>query len=129
MTRKSTVIALSAAATLALALMAPPASAGDTTVWGCKPGNVCLYNGNQTPDYLYYQTAGNVPDGKSFWVIVNNGRQEDGADHVYFEYRHQGGSKWYPKCLHFYPGSGYKLDLRDGAVGATIRNMYWGGEC
>ncbi|WP_326825083.1 hypothetical protein OHA77_28630 [Streptosporangium sp. NBC_01639] len=122
--------ALCAAATAALALVAAsPASAGETTYHGCKAGNVCLYNGNLTEDYLSYQTPGNVPDGKWFWVLVNNGREQPGGDHVYFEYQLGGTSTWYSKCLHFYPGSGFKLDLRDGAVPAKIRNMYWGGEC
>ncbi|TMR90942.1 hypothetical protein [Nonomuraea basaltis] len=90
---------------------------------------MCLYRGDLSENYLYYQTAGKVPDGKTFWVIVNNGRQQQGGDHVYFEYQFYGSSKWYSKCLHFYPGSGFKLDLRDGAVNAKVRNMYWGGEC
>ncbi|MER5419622.1 hypothetical protein [Streptosporangium roseum] len=128
--RRIVLSSAAAAVTATLALVAAsPASAGETTYKGCKPGNVCLYNGDLSESYLYYQTSGNVPDGKSFWVIVNNGRQAPGSDHVHFEYRPHGGSTWYSKCLHFYPGSGFMLDRRDGAVGATIRNMYWGGEC
>lgn len=129
--------ALWAAAASALALVAAslalvaasPASAGESTYKGCRPGNVCLYNGDLSENYLYYQTAGTVPDGKSFWVIVNNGHSDPGRDHVRFQYQYYGSSTWYSKCLHFYPGSGFKLDLRDGAVSAKIRNMSWGGEC
>ncbi|MFC5825266.1 hypothetical protein [Nonomuraea insulae] len=121
-------LCVAAAAASALATAAP-ASAGDSTYKGCRAGNVCLYKGDLSENYLYYQTAGNIPDGKTFWVIVNNGRQQQGADHVRFEYQYYGATKWYSKCLHFYPGSGFKLDLRDGAVNAKIRNMSWGGEC
>ncbi|THV42850.1 hypothetical protein [Glycomyces buryatensis] len=127
---RRTVIAAIAAASMAMLVLTTgtPASAGET--WrGCESGNVCLYNGDITPRYLSYQTPGYVPDGEHFWVVVNNGNQQAGADHVYFEYKYYGGSEWYDTCLHFRPGDGYKLDLRDGAVNATIRNMYWGGEC
>ena len=126
-----------AVATLAVGLVASsasfaasaPASAGGGTYHGCRSGNVCLYNGDLSESYLNYQTPGAVPDGKYFWVIVNNGNPSPGLDHVRFQYKYYGGSKWYSECLHYRPGSGYKLDLRDGAVPAQIRNMSWGGEC
>ncbi|MEV4251500.1 hypothetical protein AB0J63_50130 [Streptosporangium canum] len=121
-------VALASAAALSL-VAASPAAAG--SAWnGCNSGNVCLYGGNPVPSYLRYQTPGLVPNGKTFWVIVNNGNYSPGADHVRFEYRPVGSSgSWHSKCLHYRPDGGSMLDMRDGPVPAEIRNMYWGGEC
>ena len=129
--RKSAIAtaAVALVATSAAVTVASPASAGEGTYEGCRSGNVCLYSGDLSEDYLDYQTSGSVPDGKYFWVIANNGNAYPGADHVRFQYKYYGGSEWYSECLHYRPGSGFTLDLRDGAVPAQIRNMYWGGEC
>ncbi|TMR90943.1 hypothetical protein [Nonomuraea basaltis] len=122
--------ALCAGAAALSLLTAAPAEAGETTYHGCKPGNVCIYRGEVTQGNPVYQTPGKIPDGKWGWVIVNNGRRDPGSDHVWFQYKHNVSSEpWRWKCLHYYPGSGFKLDVTDDVTPVTIRDMYWGGEC
>ncbi|MFI6921808.1 hypothetical protein ACIBIZ_17820 [Nonomuraea spiralis] len=115
--------ALASAAVLSLVAASPAAAGSDWN--GCKSGNVCLYTGAS----LTYQTPGPIPDGKRFFVIVNNGNYDPGRDHVHFQYQRYGSSTWQSKCLHYRPDSGSTLDLGEDFASAQIRNMYWGGEC
>lgn len=130
MRRRSAALASIAFLTAASALVGPasPASAGTTTYKGCPPGYVCLYDSPVIETAtLSYKTQGNVPNGKTFWNIVNNGTYLPGSDHVRFEYRYLGTSIWIPKCLHYLPESGSIHG--SGSRNMAIRNMYWGGEC
>lgn len=121
--------ALCGAATLSL-LPAASAEAGESTYHGCKAGNVCVYRGEISGGSPSYQTPGNIPDGTWGWAIVNNGHRDPGRDHVRFQYKHNVSSEpWRWKCLHYYPGSGFKLDVTDDVTPVSIRNMSWGGEC
>ena len=123
---RAATVALCGGAVLA-ALPAGAADAAGDTYKGCDPGNVCLYK--NPADGPVYETAGTIPDGKWGWMIVNNGHRSPGLDHVRFDYKHTVGGSWKSKCLHYYPGSGFKFDVSDGATPIEIKNMSWGGEC
>ncbi|MGP3965095.1 hypothetical protein ACTWPT_55025 [Nonomuraea sp. 3N208] len=116
----------------ALALLAAPApaSAGEYDLDRCKAGMVCLYKGSLADADLIdwsYGTFGPRSMGpNTHYYLVNNGRQQTGQDHFYFEYA------GVTQCLHYNQGKTLQSGAWKHYYAPNTQIMVdqrWGGEC
>jgi hypothetical protein len=101
--RKRSIIGTAlAAATLALGLTSS-AQAGSSTVWGCKPGNVCVYYYTSIPsaETPRYQTGSGFSQSMRIQRLLNNGR----THHISYSGSYSGGHS-FRGCLPYNTSSG-----------------------
>ncbi|MEU4579695.1 hypothetical protein [Nonomuraea sp. NPDC023979] len=115
---------------LALTVAPGTASAGGYDLGPCKSGMVCLHkNSLADADMIKssYVSLGPLQlSPNTHYYIVNNGKQQTGYDHYYFEYA------GVTKCLHYNVGSklepGAWVHLYSPAYHILV-DQRWGGEC
>ena len=111
-------------------VMPGSAQAGDQTYMGCNPGNVCLYYGGVVP---VVQTPHDWTGSQPATMILNNGRERLGADHVRYRgviHYTNGTFRSIEGCLRWRqdgPTPDFSANFPSNST--VITRMIWGSQC
>ncbi|MFF0745523.1 hypothetical protein ACFYVL_34495 [Streptomyces sp. NPDC004111] len=131
---------LAGSATLALFATVSTAGTASAAVYpstyGCKPGNVCLYENDTSKPH--FSKDGNWTGSEFSVQIVNNGTVDTNRDHIRFTAQKYSAAEGrpikYKGCLHYATADGsggqYKVALPGtNSYGFIVKSLTWGPEC